>query len=100
MGFADDTYDWKSNDAISKEVVVQAGQIRATSAKEFDGCVRLYCQRIRTFNNVEEFLLLLLELIILTLKMFDDSRGAVQGSESGNVMERRVFGEKSWVWRS
>ena len=59
--------------------------------------MNLYCQSVSTFNHIQKLLLLLLELATLAGKVLDDFRRAIEGNESGNVVERRVVCEKGGV---
>jgi len=91
-------YDWESNNAISEEVIIQAWQICATSCEKLYRGVNLNCKSISTFNNIQEFLLLLLELATLACKVFGNFGRAIERDESCNVMEGRVVGEERGVW--
>lgn len=86
----DHTHNGKRNHAIGQEVIVQAGEISSTTGKEFKRGMDLYRQGVAALDDVEELLLVLREVMGLAGEVLDDGRGAVEGDESRNVVERRV----------
>lgn len=60
----------------------------------------LYRKGIVAFDHIEELLLLLLQVARLAIEMFDDLRRAIDSNQSGDVVEGRIGGQQSRIWRS
>lgn len=86
------TYNWECNNSISEKVIIQVWQICSTSHEKLYCSMDLDRERVSTFNHREVFFLLLLEIAGLVIEVLDDFGGAIDGNESGNVIERRVAG--------
>lgn len=52
-------YRGEGDDAVDQEIIVERGQIRATTLEELQGGHNIQAQRVRAFNGIDHLLRLL-----------------------------------------
>lgn len=95
----DTTYNEDMDGAVSQEIVVQPRQIGASAGDELEGCVDDEYERTLALDGLENFLLLLLDLVAQSIEVLDDVGRSNAGGGSGDVVQRGVGGEEGRVGR-
>lgn len=94
------THDGNANGAIGQEVVVKSGQVSSTTGLELDLKLGFDSNGILALDDVQDCLLLLVDLIALGIQVLDDVGWAVEACCGGDVVQRRVWGQRGRVWHS
>lgn len=94
------TYHGHVNNAIGKELVVQAREVGAAVLQELDGETGLDGEGIVAFDDSDKVLLGLLHQVALGGEVLDDVSWTVEAGRRGDVVQRRVLGEGRRAGRS
>lgn len=92
-------YDRQVDSAVCEELVVKAGQVRTAGVLELEAQLGLDGEGVLALDDIDEFLLVLLDLVARGVEVFDDVCRAVEAGESGDVVQGRVLGQRGRVWR-
>lgn len=98
-GGRDFAYDRQVDSAVREELVVKTRQVRSTSILELEGQLRLDGEGVLALDDVDEFLLVLLDLVARGAEVLDDVCRTVEAGEGGNVVQGGVLGQRGRVWR-
>jgi hypothetical protein len=93
------TYQGKPDELVRKEIVVQAGRIRATAREELDDGLSLDAEIGAALDCTEHPFGLLGEQLRLRREMLQDGRCVVDRGQRGDVMNGGIVGEGSRLWR-
>ena len=90
------TYHWERNRPVGHEVVVQAGQVGAATSDKLNGDLEVGAQLpLAVLDGGEHLLVLLLQQLLLHGQVLDYGGRILDGGEGGDVVQRRVVGERS-----
>lgn len=73
------TYYWEGDESIGKEIVIESGQIHATTSHELDGGLNLQTQGIVALDGAEDIFMLFLQDLWMSLQVFSNDLSFVEG---------------------
>lgn len=71
-GYQSDTYDWKVDNFVRKEIVIQPRQVRAAASDELNCGVHIDAQAIGALNGAYNTFALLDQQFLLRGEVLDD----------------------------
>lgn len=94
------TYHGNVSNAVGEELVVQARQVSPAVLYELDVEAGLDRESIVAFDDSDDVFLVLLDLVALGAEVLDNVGRAVEAGGRGDVVQRRVLGERRRAGRS
>lgn len=91
------THDWKSDNTVGKEVVIDTGKIYASSHLELQCRLSLDAQTVGIFDDVQELLIALLDDLMLRLEMSQNGRWLCYRSGRGDIIDRSIMRQQAFA---